>query len=251
MRWHQIVLCVWLMCAVVGCQSSPTSPHAPMLSDGGELETALPPVDSAPRPSAASERIQLALPSTEPPYPGNFYAGPGYSDQFGVYYDGKRPVFQAQMPVGEYLLTYRTTLGTFYLVFRATANAILSIGLTDGDWVYEAVLYRGSVTAATAMHSAGPVSVYSEFGAQTGWERLFQRDRSPAVMLIGWIGVTYAPGQALTLTLPRPARYVFAYRTNLGAYRLEFRTTTFLEEVVIDLKPGEVVGEAYITMYDE
>jgi hypothetical protein len=91
--------------------------------------------------------------------------------------------------------------------------------------------------------------VYSQFGAQEGWENLFMMDKSPGVQLIGGIIVEYVPGDSLTLILPKPATYVLDYRTNLGTYHLEFQTTTAQEVKVIPLKNDEVILEAYVTIY--
>ncbi len=120
----------------------------------------------------------------------------------------------------------------------------------DDDVVYEAMLYRGTVTDTSYTDHYDPVIVYSEFDARDGWWNIFNRDDSAGIMLIGAIGVTYKEGESLTLVLPRPARYVVDYRTNLGSYHVEFLTTSFQEQRVIPLQPGEVVLEAYVTVYE-
>lgn len=240
------------MLGLTGCQSlSVTAPASPSVTGYAALEASGPIIEVSPLPTVGAEPLQLAMPFSAPVSPENFYAGHGYSDQFGVYYNGQSTMFQAQMPPGDYVLTYRTTLGEFYIVFTATANALLNIGLNNDDLVYEAILYRGTVTDPSYTYEDDPVIVYSKLGARTGWWHIFRRDNSPGIMLIGWIGVTYEAGEALTLTLPRPARYVLNYRTNFGSYRVEFQTTKFQEQYRVQLQPDEVVLEAYVTIYDD
>ena len=72
----------------------------------------------------------------------NFYAERG-NGQIGAYVGHGE--FKFSVPTGEYLLTYTTTLGTFYLVFRANDHAILHIGLHSGDILQEALLQRGRI----------------------------------------------------------------------------------------------------------
>lgn len=200
-------------------------------------------------PTAPAMQLVLASPSgsLSPVERAGFSARSGSSDGFGVYHDG-RSIFQFQVPAGDYLLSYSTTLGDFYIVFRAKNNALIGVGIQEGDLVYEAKLYRGTATGTTVYYENDVVRVFSVFGAREGWH-LFQRDESlPEILLIGGIGVTYIPGVSLELVLPRPALYILEYRTNLATYRVEFQTTQWFEHKVIRLQPGESISEAYITV---
>lgn len=236
---------------LLGCQSSPSPSPSDVSTDTYVPLKPAGPIEEKPQPEpVVANRVQLAIPSNSPLWQGNFHAGSGYSDQFGVYYNGKAGFFDAQMPPGDYLLTYTTTLGQFYIVFRATANALIRIGLMDSDVVDEAMVYRGTVIDTSYTYYDDPVIVYSQFGAREGWWNLFRRDKSPGVQLIGGILVQYAPEDSLTLILPRPATYVLDYRTNLGTYHLEFQTTSVQEIKVIPLKNDEVILEAYVTVYE-
>jgi hypothetical protein len=193
----------------------------------------------------------MPLPSETPGQHGNFFVREGSSDQFGVYYNGESDFFQLQIPQGDYLLTYTTTLGQFYLVFRATERALITVGLQDGDVVYEAMLYKGTVTGTTPTFQQHPVIVFSEFGARDGWWEIFQKDEySPGIIVIGGVGVNYEAGKSLELVCSRPGRYILDYTTNFGVYHIEFVTTTWFETVVIPLLPSEEVIDAYVTILD-
>jgi hypothetical protein len=211
------------------------------------------PVTEIPTPEPViAQRLQLAIPFASPQAPptGNFYAAEGYSDLIGVHYDGKAEFFQAQMPPGDYLLTYTTDLGQFYIVFTATENALLTIGLMDDDVVYEAMLYRGTVTDKSYTYYDDPVIVYSQFGSHNDWWTLFARDNSPGIMLIGGVLLEYNPGVSLKLTLPKPGRYVLDYRTTLGSFQAEFQATSRQQEWIVYLQPGDEILEAYLTVYE-
>lgn len=237
-----LILCIYaLLLSVSGCNTNNSqSPSDPCNIPTGPGQ-----------PSSPTFQLAMPLSSEVPGHYGNFFACEGYSDQVGVYYDGKSDFFQLQVPTGDYLLTYVTTMGHFYLVFRATESALITVGLQDGDVVYEAMLYKGTVTATSSVYFQHPVTLFSEPGAQDGWWEIFQKDDySPGIMVLGGVGVTYTPGESLVLVCSRPARYILDYTTNFGVYRVEFVTTTWFETVVIPLQPGEEVLNAYITILD-
>lgn len=238
---------------LMGCESSKSTRPLSLENIIAPIEEVTvepigPTTETPPVESTDADRVQLAIPF-DSPIPESFHAGSGYSDQIGVYYDG-RSFFQAQMPPGDYALTYTTNAGLFYIVLRATANALITVGLNDNVVVYEAMLYRGTVTDTSYMYRDDPVIVYSEFGASGGWWNLFVRDGSPEVMLIGWVQVAYKPGALLTLVFPKPATYVLDYTTSLGTFRVEFQTTEVQETRTVFLQPGDEIWEAYLTVYD-
>jgi hypothetical protein len=247
-RIHCVVLVLSLLMCIAGCKyfdrsnsrSSSSSPSDP---------SAIP---TSPGSSPSSPAVQLALPlsSEQPGHHGNFFADVGISDEVGVYYDGRSDFFQVQVPLGEYLLTYTTNLGMFYMVFQATESAIITVGIHEDDQVYEAMLYNGTVTDTSNGVEYPPVIVFSEFGAMDGWWNIFVKDDySPGILLIGGIvGVAYTPGESLELTISRPGHYLLDYTTNLGIYQIDFWTTAWYETKIIPLQPGEEVWEAYITV---
>lgn len=76
----------------------------------------------------------------------NFYASESKADQFEATEIGKE-YFRVNVGApGDYLLTYRTTLGTFYLVFRTEKFALLTIGLNKDDEVFDAWIQSGQLT---------------------------------------------------------------------------------------------------------
>jgi hypothetical protein len=212
--------------------------------------------DQTASPNPTTPTVLTALPTALPVIPasaastpGAFAADRGTSDQIGVYYDGHTR-FQFQAPVGDYLLTYTTTLGDFYLVFRAKRTALITVGVQEGDLIYESKLVKGTVTATAIHYENRVVQVFSEFGARDGWQALFRRDESASeIVLLGGIGVEYTPGVDLRLTLARPAVYVLEYWTDQRGYRREqFQSSVWFETKVFPLQPGENIEDAYITM---
>jgi hypothetical protein len=246
-RIHCIVIVVSLLTCVAGCKYFDRS------NSGGSFSPSDPSaIPTSPDSSPSSPAIQLAIPlsSEQPGHFGNFFADVGISDEVGVYYDGRSDFFQVQVPLGEYLLTYTTTLGIFYMVFQATESAIITVGIHEGDQVYEAMLYNGTVTDPSNGVEYPPVILFSEFGAMDGgWNIFVKDDYSPGILLIGGIvGIEYTPGVSLELTISRPGHYLLDYTTNLGTYWVEFWTTEWYETKTIPLQPEEEVWEAYITV---
>lgn len=174
----------------------------------------------------------------------NFWASEGTSEEFGVYKGNT--YFLVQTPVGEYLLTYTTHAGTFFLVFRAERSAQLFIGLHTGDEVREAMLYTGTIRDTSNPVINGPITLYSELGASSSWRSLFAVDSSPGIPLIGGVGVKYIPGEVLELYLTLKGAYLLTYKTTLGTFEHEFTASkdNFVEAV--GLQPGVEVLEAYV-----
>ncbi len=105
--------------------------------------------------------------------PGNFYAGRGLSDEFGAYVGHGE--FVVQVPAGEYLLEYTTDLGTFYLVFRATASSLLYIGLQPDDVVHDAIVYTGTITDTSGeTQEHGNVTLFVWPGSARAWHEVFR-----------------------------------------------------------------------------
>ena len=175
-----------------------------------------------------------------------FYANRSDSSAFGVYNGGS--FFVVQVPAGDYLLTYRSAFGEYYLVFRAESSASLHIGLQSGDEVTSAMLYQGTVTDTSGGQSYGVVTVYSELGASgSSWDALFQKDPTiPGRPLIGGAGIQYIPGVMLELYISKAGRYLVTYLSNLGTVEVTIEAPDNNYTTRIDLQPGEVIWEAYL-----
>ena len=194
----------------------------------------------------------VSSPLATAPQLADFFAYGGLSEQIGVYYKVGDEFFQVQVPAGDYLLTYVTDWGSFYVVFRAAAKAIVTTGLQKGDVVHEATVFKGTVAATAIKMTSGPVSVFSEFGARDGWETLFAKDPNVAGnVLIGGLVTTYTPGVELKLVIPRPGHYLLKYTSNLGVFQVEFRTTKWYETKSIPLQPGEEIREANLFQLED
>ena len=97
----------------------------------------------------------------------NFYASKSRSDQFEATEIGKE-FFRVNVgAAGDYLLTYRTSLGMFYLVFRTEQATLLTIGLNENDTVFYAWIQEGQLTEAALNEAqnakasvSGPVKIY-------------------------------------------------------------------------------------------
>lgn len=174
----------------------------------------------------------------------NFWALEGVSDDFGVYKGHEYFLFQ--VPTGEYLLTYTSHAGTFFMVFRAERSARLMIGLHEGDDVLEAMLYTGNVLDTSNSVADGPVIRFSELGASGSWEHLFARDSSSGIPIIGGVGAKYIPGEVLELYLTLKGTYLLTYKTTIGTFEHEFTAATDNFVEAVGLQPGVEVLEAYI-----
>ena len=129
-----------------------------------------------------------------------FYSAKG-DGQYGAFVN-ERSEFQISVPTGEYLLTYTTTIGTFYVAFRATNASILFIGLTSGVSVSEASVQKGKIINETQRNwQSNSVTLFA-WPDGPAWNGVFQSDGSTAVVLIKNQGV--APG-VNKLPEPQPA----------------------------------------------
>jgi hypothetical protein len=175
-----------------------------------------------------------------------FFASQSNSSTFGVYNGGSS--FVIRVPPGEYLQTYRSGRGEFYVVFRAERSAFVHIGLQPGDEVASATLYEGRVTDTSGAQSFGVVKVYSELGARgSSWEALFRKDSTiPGRPLIGGAGVNYIPGVMLELFLAKAGRYLLTYVSNLDTVERTIKAPENNYTIRIDLQPGEIIQEAYL-----
>lgn len=174
----------------------------------------------------------------------NFWALEGISDDFGVYKGDEYFLFQ--IPTGDYLLTYTTHVGTFFIVFRAQRSAQIMVGMNAGDNVLEAMLYTGTVLDASNPVADGPVIRFSESGASGSWSHLFVPDASPAIPIIGGVGAKYIPGELFELYLTLAGNYVLTYKTTIGTFEYEFQAPEDNHIEGIGLLPGVEVLEAYI-----
>jgi len=106
-------------------------------------------------------------------HPANFYAGRGFSDEYGAYVGNE--VFVVQVPAGDYLLRYKTNVGTFDLVLRATEKALLYVGLVTGDKVIDAFIYPGTVFDTSRDTQAhGIVTLFVWPGSSITWRDVFR-----------------------------------------------------------------------------
>ena len=129
-----------------------------------------------------------------------FYSAKG-DGQYGAFVN-ERSEFQISVPTGEYLLTYTTTIGTFYVAFRATNASILFIGLTSGVSVSEASVQKGKIINETQRNwQSNSVTLFA-WPDGPAWNGVFQSDGSAAVVLIA--NQSVASGVD-TLPEPQPA----------------------------------------------
>jgi len=107
-------------------------------------------------------------------HPGNFYANPGLTEGLAAYV-GKE-VFVVQVPAGDYRLYYKTNLGEYNLVLRASATALLYVGLATGDQVIDATIYPGTITNTSgATQTHGLVTLFMwPGGPVTDWNEVFR-----------------------------------------------------------------------------
>ena len=129
-----------------------------------------------------------------------FYSAKG-DGQYGAFVN-ERSEFQISVPTGEYLLTYTTTIGTFYVAFRATNASILFIGLTSGVSVSEASVQKGKIINETQRNWQSNYVTLFAWPDGPAWNGVFQSDGSAAVVLIA--NQSVAPG-VNKLPEPQPA----------------------------------------------
>ena len=112
-----------------------------------------------------------------------FYSSNG-NGQLGAW-AGDLAEFQIGVPAGEYLLTYSSTVGTFYVAFRATNAAILHIGLLGNDRVASATIQKGKITNESVNKwGSNAVTLFAWPGSGVAWNVVFQSDGSWPINLI-------------------------------------------------------------------
>ncbi|GAK52130.1 hypothetical protein GobsU_17960 [Candidatus Moduliflexus flocculans] len=137
-----------------------------------------------------------------------FYSAKG-DGQFGAFVN-ENSEFQISVPAGEFLLTYVTNTGTYYVAFRATNAAILFIGLNKGGQVLEASVQKGKITNESQKNwRSNSVTLFAWPGSDLVWNAAFQSDGSAAVVLIK--NQSVAPD---VNKLPEPSRPVPCPVTN-------------------------------------
>ena len=104
----------------------------------------------------------------------NFYTTRSESNQFE--YRKGNEIFCLNIPIaGDYLLSYTTNNGTFYIVFRAQKSARLYVGLEDADALQALSLYKGvvSVSASPLQHDGDVILYASPSSPEVAWGSVF------------------------------------------------------------------------------
>lgn len=120
--------------------------------------------EQAHKPTAPNIPVSPDWQTSENSNEMGFYASKGISDEFETTEIGNG-FFRVNVPVaGGYVLTYKTTLGTFHIVFETSDKALLTIGLHEGDKVEYASIQQAKLKVPTQYiqaHITGPVKVHS------------------------------------------------------------------------------------------
>ncbi len=183
----------------------------------------------------------------------NFSSDPDEGNKFGVY--KKYGLFKVRVKPGSYRLKYTTKLGTFYIVFHANDIAMLSLGLTLGDDVWEASLESGVIVdGVQPVVDDGLVAVYAMpgTGTQVVWGDVLTLDGVLSLTLIsqGFIvvgddvvslgGTTessqfgiYVGDGNFQVYVPA-GEYLLEYTTTVGTFQIVFRAN-FGEFLTVDL----------------
>ena len=112
-----------------------------------------------------------------------FYSGKG-DGQFGAFVN-ENSEFQISVPAGDFLLTYVTTAGTYYVAFRATKAAVLHIGMHDNVTVVEASVQKGHITDESGdTWPSNDVTLFAWPGSDARWKDVFKSDKSSVIVLI-------------------------------------------------------------------
>ena len=139
--------------------------------------------DNSSKPTASNIPMFPEGQSSENSEEMGFYSSNG-DGQFGAW-AGDLAEFQIGVPAGEYLLTYSSTVGTFYVAFRATNAAILHIGLLGNDRVASATIQKGKITNESVnTWGSNAVTLFAWPGSGVAWNVVFQSDGSWPINLI-------------------------------------------------------------------
>lgn len=175
----------------------------------------------------------------------NFGASLTSSDRFGIALG--TGVFRVRTLPGDYLLTYTTWLGTFYIPFRADETVKLTIGLQSNDTVLDVTLQPGTLTdvsQGTTVGEGDPVIALlgCDGGPLVNWQGVFSKDMTRSVVVLAQRGLVvesdivedltggrsdtfgvYLEGGTLQLYAPR-GDYLVEYTTTYGVFHVVFRT---------------------------
>lgn len=155
--------------------------------------------ESSSKPTAPNIPIYPEGQTSENSNEMGFYSAKG-DGQFGAFVN-ENSEFQISVPAGEFLLTYVTNSGTYYVAFRASKAAVLYIGLHQHVNVIEAAVQRGKITNESQKKwQSNDVTLFAWPGSDSAWNGVFQSDGSAAVVLIK--NQTVAPG---VNKLPEPS----------------------------------------------
>lgn len=174
----------------------------------------------------------------------NFWASPATGDTFGIALGPG--AFRVRTLPGDYLLTYTTQLGTFYIPFRALQTTKLTIGLPSGDTVIEVTLQSGTITDISQgiAFEDDTIIALSWPGSNTvvNWQEVFNININLSVVVLVQGGqvveselvedlsdesITYGVylGKGiLQLYVPR-GDYLVEYTTMQGTFHVVFRTS--------------------------
>ena len=225
-----VVVTLLVIVGLVGCEQDGRSP-------GGNLSS---PVDAG-----------LA---------GNFAVVPATGNTFGIALGAN--AFRVRSLAGDYLLTYTTQLGTFYIPYRALATAKLTIGLQPGDTVVDVTLQPGTITdisQGTALEGETVIALpWPGSGTVINWQDAFSADMSLSMVVLVRGGQVVESAQVedmtggqsntfgvytkegmLQLYVPQ-GDYLVEYTTMYGTFHVVFRATwqTFVN---IPLQSGDTV----------
>ena len=140
--------------------------------------------DDSSAPTAPNVPLFPAGQSSEYSNEMGFYSSNG-DGQFGAW-AGDCSEFLVGVPAGDFLLTYRTTLGAFYIAFRATNAAVLHIGLMGNDRVSDASIEKGGLTnTSLGKWESQGVALFAWPGSGAGWNSVFQGSGAVIVMISG------------------------------------------------------------------
>lgn len=190
----------------------------------------------------------------------NFWVSPTTGDKFGIALG--IDAFRVRSLPGDYLLTYTTWLGTFYIPFRAVETAKLTIALQPGDAVIDVTLQPGTITdisQGTAFEDNTVIALLGPGGGPiVNWQDVFSIDLNlPVVVLVqggqvvesenvedltggrsDTFGV-YLNGGELQLYVPK-GDYLVEYTTTYGMFHVVFRAIS-QRFVTIPLPSGGTV----------
>ena len=127
-----------------------------------------------------------------------FYSSKG-SGQFSAWV-GDSSEFRVGVPAGDFLMTYDTTAGTYYLAFRASNTAVLHIGMLPSVRAVNVSVQQGNIMNVTVNKwESSSVTLFSWPGSGVIWNGVFQSNVSIAAVIVirnGQVvsGISVLPG---------------------------------------------------------